>query len=144
MSAAREMARRREQLSELRAGATEIARLLKILSHPNRLLIACDLMEGERSVSAIEARTGVKQPVLSRDLGRLRTAGLVLTRRRSKQIFYRLADKRLANVIEGLCISCAVGAPSGGRRRSAAESNGAACPVPARRSPSSGPARRKS
>jgi DNA-binding transcriptional ArsR family regulator len=36
-------------------------------------------MEGERSVSEIEAATGVRQPNLSRDLARLRAAGLVQT-----------------------------------------------------------------
>ena len=65
-------------LDELRERAGEVAGLLKILSHPNRLLVACELMEGECSVSEIEARTGVAQPNLSRDLARLRAAGLVV------------------------------------------------------------------
>jgi DNA-binding transcriptional ArsR family regulator len=66
-------------------------------------------MCGEASVSEIEARTGVRQPVLSRELARLRAAGLVATRRASKLVFYRLADDRLPNIIEGLCVSCAMG-----------------------------------
>lgn len=92
-----------QNIEELQARADEVARLLKTLSHPNRLLIACDLMDGERAVSEIEGRTGVKQPVLSRDLARLRTAGLVTPRRESKMIFYRLADDRLENLVTALC-----------------------------------------
>lgn len=90
-------------IDALQARADEVSALLKILSHRNRLLVACDLMDGERSVGEIEAQTGVRQPVLSRELARLRAAGLVATRRESKQIFYRLADDRLASLIRALC-----------------------------------------
>lgn len=90
-------------IHELRARAGEVAGLLKTLSHPNRLLIACDLTEGERSVGEIEARTSVRQPVLSRELARLRMEGLVATRRDSKMIYYRLADTRLPTLIDALC-----------------------------------------
>ncbi len=76
---------------------------MKILSHPNRLLIACELRDGERSVGALEAATGAPQPTLSRDLARLRAAGLVKTRRESKSVHYRLSDERLARIIDALC-----------------------------------------
>ena len=117
-------ARTAKDVAALRAGAGEIARLLKILSHQNRLLIACELMCGEASVSEIEERTGVRQPVLSRELARLRAARLVSTRRASKLVYYRLADDRLPNVIEGLCVSCALERPAA-QRGSARVRNGA-------------------
>lgn len=88
---------------ELKSRAGEVARLLKVLSHPNRLLIACELQAGERSVSALAAATGAPQPTLSRDLARLRAAGLVKTRRESKSVHYRLSDARLARIIDALC-----------------------------------------
>lgn len=90
-------------LEELRDRAGEVSGLLKLLANPNRLLVACELMEGERSVSEIEARTGVRQPNLSRDLARLRAEGLVTTRRESKQVFYALADTRIQALMEALC-----------------------------------------
>ncbi len=90
-------------LELLRTRAGEVSELLKILSHPNRLLVACEVMEGERSVSQIEAATGVRQPNLSRDLARLREAKLVATRREAKQIFYRLADNRIEALVRALC-----------------------------------------
>ncbi|XBQ16695.1 MAG: metalloregulator ArsR/SmtB family transcription factor [Oceanicaulis sp.] len=90
-------------IAELRPRAEEVAGLLKLLSHPGRLLIACELMEGERSVSDIEARTGVRQPNLSRDLARLRAEGLVTTRREAKQVFYSLADGRVRKLMGALC-----------------------------------------
>lgn len=90
-------------LSEVRERAEEVSGLLKLLAHPNRLLVACELMDGERSVSEIEAATGVAQPNLSRDLARLRAAGIVVTRRQSKQIFYRLKDARMQALMRAMC-----------------------------------------
>jgi len=90
-------------IEELRERAEEVAGLLKLLSHPTRLLIACELAGGERSVSALEEEIGAAQPTLSRDLARMRAEGLVVARRESKSVFYRLADDRLARVLDALC-----------------------------------------
>jgi DNA-binding transcriptional ArsR family regulator len=92
-------------LDTLRARATEVAGLMKTLSHPNRLLIACELMNGERAVSEIEENTGVRQPVLSRELARLRDENLVATRRASKVVFYSLSSERLLDLMTALCQS---------------------------------------
>ncbi len=112
--AARESGRTKSapDVDALRRRAGEVARLLKILSHPNRLLIACQLMGGEHSVSEIEACACVKQPVLSRDLGRLRAAGLVSTRRASKRVYYRIADDRLVRIMTSLCEAIASPEPT--------------------------------
>lgn len=91
------------RVDSLRLRANEVAKLLKTFSHPNRLLIACDLMQGERSVGELETRTGVRQPVLSRELARLRSEGLVGARRESKMMFYRLTDERLDTLVLALC-----------------------------------------
>ena len=90
-------------LSLVRTRAEEVSGLLKLLSHPNRLLVTCELAGGELAVSQIEARTGVAQPNLSRDLARLRAEGIVTTRRQSKQIFYSLTDPRIIAVMSALC-----------------------------------------
>lgn len=92
-----------DQLEHLRSRASEVSGLLKLLASPNRLLIACELMEGERSVSQLEAHTGVRQPNLSRDLARLRAEGLVVTRREAKKIYYSLVDERLKLLLRALC-----------------------------------------
>lgn len=88
---------------KLKARAEEVAGLLKTLSHPTRLLLICELREGERSVSALESATGALQSAVSRDLARLREAGLVKTRRESRTVHYRLSDDRLARTIDALC-----------------------------------------
>jgi DNA-binding transcriptional ArsR family regulator len=95
----------KSELDILRDRATEVAGLMKTLSHPNRLLIACELMNGERAVSEIEENTGVRQPVLSRELARLRDENLVTTRRASKVVFYSLSSGRLLDLMTALCQS---------------------------------------
>lgn len=90
-------------IKELKAHAEGVSALLKELSHPNRLLIACALTEGEMNVSELEAEIDVAQPHLSRDLARLRDANLVKARRESKNVYYSLADSRLSNLIDALC-----------------------------------------
>ncbi len=79
-----------------------VAGLLKSLSHPNRLAIACALQKAERSVGEIEALTGIRQPSLSRELARLRDDGLVEARRQSKQIFYSLAPNGISRLLPAL------------------------------------------
>lgn len=90
-------------IKELKKRAEGVSALLKELSHANRLLIACSLIEGEKNVSELEAEIGAPQPHLSRDLARLRDAGLVTARRESKNVYYSLADDRLQKLIDALC-----------------------------------------
>lgn len=91
--------------------AEELSGLMKLLAHPNRLMIACELSDGERSVSELEKATGVRQPVLSRELARLREAGMVTTRREAKAVFYRLTDRRLHDMVIMLRQICKGDAP---------------------------------
>jgi len=90
-------------MREFQMRAAEVAGLLKLLSHPNRLLIACELRDREASVGDLETATGAAQSNLSRDLARMREEGLLAARRQSKSVYYRLADDRLARVIDALC-----------------------------------------
>ncbi len=74
------------------------ADLLKALAHPVRLAILPVLIDGERSVGAIEELSGIGQPGLSQQLAVLRNAELVQTRREAKQIFYRINHARIADL----------------------------------------------
>lgn len=84
--------------------ADEACDLLKALAHPARMMICCKLREGELSVSELEAAIGVQQPRLSRELAKLRSEGLVETRREAKSIYYRLPeDSRGAAMLDAIC-----------------------------------------
>lgn len=83
--------------------AEEATRLMKALAHPERLLICCHLREGELSVGEIERVLSIPQPRLSRELAKLRTGGILGTRRESKSIFYHLKDPRIHAIVDTLC-----------------------------------------
>ncbi|MBI1391414.1 MAG: metalloregulator ArsR/SmtB family transcription factor [Alphaproteobacteria bacterium] len=84
--------------------AEEAVALLKAFAHPSRLIVCCALREREMSVGDMEAALNIKQPNLSRELAKLRTEGIVETRRNSKVIFYRLSgDTRVANFVDAIC-----------------------------------------
>ncbi len=75
---------------------------LGLLSNANRLMVLCHLLEGERSVGALQAQLELSQSALSQHLARLRDAGMVATRRDRQTIFYRIADPRVHKMIEAL------------------------------------------
>ncbi len=83
--------------------AEEATRLIKALAHPERLMICCQLREGELSVGQIERMLGIPQPRLSRELSKLRGDYIVGTRRESKTVFYHLKDDRIRAIVDTLC-----------------------------------------
>lgn len=88
---------------QMRPMAMEATRLIKALAHPERLMICCQLRDGELSVSKIEDVLGIPQPRLSRELAKLRKDDILTTRRESKSIFYILKDQRVCEIVDTLC-----------------------------------------
>ena len=80
------------RMAKMRSGAAEAAGLMRALGNEDRLLLLCQLSQGELCVGDLEEKTGILQPTLSQQLGVLRGEHLVQTRREGKQIFYSLAD----------------------------------------------------
>ncbi len=79
--------------------ASEVSALLKILSHPKRLLILCQLVEQERAVGDLAALLGAREAAVSQQLILLRKDGMVKTRREGRTIFYSLARADLKSLI---------------------------------------------
>ena len=87
---------------DLQAKAAEAAALLKALAHPDRLMLLCQLVGGERSVTELGALAGMGQPSLSQQLGVLRGERLVATRREGKHMVYRIASPAALTVLQTL------------------------------------------
>ncbi len=86
----------------------EATTLLKALAHPVRLLVCCQLLSREMSVGEIETGLGIKQPRLSRELGKLREEGLLSARRDAKSVFYSVDEKarpRIQAMIDAIHLS---------------------------------------
>jgi len=77
-------------LDAMRTAADGACRLMRTLSNPDRLLLLCQLSQGELRVGELEERLGIVQPTLSQQLAVLRDEGLVATRREGKHIHYRI------------------------------------------------------
>lgn len=77
----------------------DLIEALKALAHPLRWRILTALIAGERNVGEIEAATGIGQPGLSQQLGVLRKAGLVATRKEAKMVFYALAGEQIGGAL---------------------------------------------
>lgn len=87
-------------LDKMMENACDAASLLKALSHEGRLMILCQLVSGEKSVTELEETLGARQAAVSQQLARLRLEGLVQPRREGKTIYYSLADDRPKRVLE--------------------------------------------
>lgn len=90
------------QLGQTSVDMARLVEELRLIGHPIRLQLLAILARGERGVGELVADTGQGSVLISQQLALLRKAGLVQTRREAKQVFYRLADGRLGNVIASL------------------------------------------
>ena len=79
------------RMHELQHNAARVAALLKAMANPARLVILCQLAEGERSVGQLERVVGLSQSGISQHLAVLRRGDVVKSRREGQTIFYSLA-----------------------------------------------------
>jgi DNA-binding transcriptional ArsR family regulator len=91
------------ELVELEASANSAARLMKLLSSEQRLILLCRLIEGECSVGDLAEHVGLAQSAASQHLAKLRAEGVVATRRDGQTIYYRISDPKAVKVIDTLC-----------------------------------------
>lgn len=89
-------------VTQMRAAASEATTVLAALANENRLLLLCQLGQGEKSVGELEELLDLHQPTLSQQLGVLRSVGLVNTRRDGKRIHYSVADGKVLVLLQTL------------------------------------------
>ncbi len=86
-------------LEKMQESAKTASELLKLLGHPDRLMILCQLKMGEQSVSELAANLEIKQSPLSQHLARMRHEGVVSSRREAQAIFYSIASREVEELI---------------------------------------------
>ena len=89
-------------LDKMKASASNACRLMKVLSNPDRLMLLCQLSQGEKRVGELEEILGIVQPTLSQQLTVLREEELVTTRRDGKSIYYQIASPQALAVMNVL------------------------------------------
>ena len=87
------------QLQDMRETSTEVADLLKNMAHSERLMVLCQLVDGEVGAGQLQENSTLSQSAFSQHLSVLRKNNLVKVRKESQSVFYSLADKRIEALI---------------------------------------------
>jgi ArsR family transcriptional regulator, virulence genes transcriptional regulator len=89
-------------LTALEAKAEEASIVLGAMANAKRLMVLCNLLEGEKSVNQLADIVGLSPAALSQHLGKMRALRLVETRRDGQIIHYRLASGEVREILETL------------------------------------------
>jgi DNA-binding transcriptional ArsR family regulator len=90
------------ETNRMRLAAQEASDLLKALANRHRLLIVCQLVEGERSVGELASFLGIRDSTVSQHLAILRRDGLVAARRDAQTIWYSISSAPARALLETL------------------------------------------
>jgi len=88
--------------AQMHASAAEAEELLKAMANRNRLMILCQLIEGERSVGELAELLDLRDSTVSQHLALLRKDGLVAPRRDGQTIWYSITSVPARRLVETL------------------------------------------
>lgn len=86
-------------VKDMQSAAQEAAELMKALSSENRLMLLCQLVDGEKTVGELSQSLALRQAAVSQQLALLRKDGLVTARRDGRSMHYRLTGREARAVI---------------------------------------------
>ena len=87
--------------TEIMSQAADVAvELLQSLGNRSRLMIMCQLLEGEKSVGQLAEFLQARESTVSQHLALLRKDRLVTTRRDGQTIFYSISSDPARRIIE--------------------------------------------
>ena len=102
------------QLTELHDMASHAVELLKAMANEWRLMILCQLSEGEKTVTELQKILGLSQSALSQHLAVLRREKIVIARKEAQSVYYSLAGEEATKVMESLHdVFCGAGETTG-------------------------------
>jgi len=102
----------------MEAAADRASDLLKALSNRHRLLIICQLIDGERSVGDLAEFLGLRDSTVSQHLALLRKDKLVSARRDAQTIYYSIASDPARELLKTLYqVYCAPSRPAKANRK---------------------------
>lgn len=86
------------------ADVRRAARLFKVLSHPDRLRLACRIGDGRPTTQKeLIGEFGWSQPTAARHIAALRSAGLVAAERNGSEVRLRLGEEIGLDLMEAVC-----------------------------------------
>lgn len=87
-------------VEEMAKRSQALALILKKMSHPERLMVLCQLVDGEMGVGELQKRTTLSQSAFSQHLAVLRKQGIVKIRKEAHQVFYSLSDPQIITLLK--------------------------------------------
>jgi DNA-binding transcriptional ArsR family regulator len=91
-----------EQIEFMQQRAEEVAALMKCFANPSRIMIFCQLSQGEKNVTSLINTTGLSQTAVSQHLKKLKDEGLIDFRREHRELFYSICNKDVLKIMESL------------------------------------------
>lgn len=88
--------------AKIKRSCVEVSQMLKALAHPQRLMILGSLLQGPKTVSELIDTCEASQSQISHFLMRMKLEGLVRADRDGRFVYYSVADKRLAKLMQVL------------------------------------------
>lgn len=89
-------------MKEMQEKAIHVAGFLKGLANHHRLLILCELAEGEKNVSQLIEDTGIAQTSMSQHLSKLKDENIVDFRRDHRTLYYSISCNAVHDVMDVL------------------------------------------
>ncbi|APF39530.1 winged helix-turn-helix transcriptional regulator [Chelatococcus daeguensis] len=86
----------------MQRAADEASELLKALANRHRLLILCQLVDGEKSVGQLAEFLGIRDSTVSQHLALLRRDRLIAGRREGQTIWYRIESEPARAILVAL------------------------------------------
>lgn len=90
------------QAEKLADECESVSGLLKAIAHPQRLKILCSLSEAEQTVSELEAYCGASQSSVSQYLNKMKSEGLLSSRREAQYIYYKISNPNIIKLIKAM------------------------------------------
>ncbi|NCV38774.1 MAG: ArsR family transcriptional regulator [Betaproteobacteria bacterium] len=91
-----------DNVDAIRNSASHACSILKLLANEDRLMLLCQLTQGEKNVGELESATNIQQPTLSQQLTILRKDGIVAIRKDGKFNYYSIASDEVIQVMQTL------------------------------------------
>ncbi|MGO1296342.1 MAG: ArsR/SmtB family transcription factor [Vibrio sp.] len=86
----------------MREQSEEVSEWLRILAHPERLMVVYQLTSGELGVGDLLKHSNLSQSAFSQHLTVLRNHHIIEARKRSQKVFYSLVDHRVTDIVKTL------------------------------------------
>lgn len=94
--------RKFQTVDEMKLKCNEVTTMLKAVAHPQRLMILCHLLEGEKNVSEILEQCQISQSQLSQFLNRMYREKILKVRKEGHFSYYSILDSRILELVQSL------------------------------------------